>query len=109
MPDIKDFRHNHYVPEWYQKRFMLPGQGKYWYLDLKPDLIVLPNGHKFTRRALLPWGPVSCFAEDDLYTITWGGQDNVDIEKFFFGRVDGKGRHAVEFFSDFAFDRKGQN
>ncbi len=108
MPGIKNFRHNHYVPEWYQKRFMLPGQGKYWYLDLKPDVTHLPNGRSFTRRALLPWGPVSCFAEDDLYTTTWGGQGNVDIEKFFFGRVDGKGRRAVEFFGEFKFDRKGQ-
>ena len=24
-----DFKHNHYVPEWYQRRFMLAGQGTY--------------------------------------------------------------------------------
>lgn len=102
-----DFKHNHYVPEWYQKRFMLPGQGTYWYLDLKPEQMER-NGHKFKRRALLPWGPVSCFAEDDLYTIKWGTEENVDIEKFFFGRVDSEGRSAVEFFSDFQFDDSRQ-
>lgn len=103
-----NFRHNHYVPEWYQKRFMLPGQGKYWYLDLKPAQEVR-HGHRFTRRSLLPWGPASCFAENDLYTVKWGGQENVDIEKFFFGRVDTDGKSAVEFFSDFRFDHAGQD
>jgi hypothetical protein len=108
MTSGKDFKHNHYVPEWYQSRFMLPGQGKYWYLDLKPEQIV-KNGHRYTRRSLLPWGPASCFAEDDLYTVKWGARENVDIEKFFFGRVDNKGKAAIEFFGDFQFDREGQH
>jgi hypothetical protein len=103
----KNFKHNHYVPEWYQKRFMLAGQGKYWYLDLKPEQVVR-NGSRFTRRDLLQWGPASCFAETDLYTVKWSGQENVDIEKFFFGRVDSEGKSAVEFFSDFKFDHAGQ-
>lgn len=101
---VKDYRHNHYVPEWYQKRFMLPGQGKYWYLDLKPEE-VLRDGHKFKRRDLLHWGPISCFAENDLYTVKWGAHENVDIEKFFFGRVDANGKIGVEFFSDYRFDQ----
>jgi hypothetical protein len=107
MPADEDFRHNHYVPEWYQKRFMRPDEGKYWYLDLKPEQVI-QNGHKFARRALLPWGPASCFAEDDLYTTKWDTQENVDIEKFFFGRVDTEGKSAVEYFSDFEFDHPGQ-
>jgi hypothetical protein len=98
-----DFKHNHYVSEWYQRRFMLAGQGRYWYLDLNPEQVV-QTGHRFTRRALLPWGPASCFAEDDLYTTKWGTEENVDIERFFFGRVDTEGKSAVEFFSDFQFD-----
>src|ERR1700730_2888528 len=51
-----------------QRRFMLPGQNTYWYLDLKPDQMVR-DGHRFTRRALLPWVPRRCFGEDDLYTV----------------------------------------
>lgn len=101
MAPIKDFKHNHYVPEWYQRRFLAAGKGKHWYLDLAPD-VVTQNGHTFRRRDLLNWGPDSCFAVDDLYTTTFGGQANVDIEKFFFGRVDGDGKKAVEFFSDFS-------
>jgi hypothetical protein len=46
----------------------------------------------------------SCFAEDDLYTTKWDVEENVDIERFFFGRVDTEGKSAVEFFSDFQFD-----
>jgi Protein of unknown function (DUF4238) len=107
MPSNDQFKHNHYVPEWYQKRFILDGQGKYWYLDLKPEQVVR-DGHKFTRRDLLLWGPASCFAEHDLYTVKWGSQENVDIEKFFFGRVDSEGKSAVEFFADFKFDHPGQ-
>jgi hypothetical protein len=49
------YRHNHYVPEWYQKRFMLPGQTRYRYLDLKPDELV-SGGRKYTRNNLLHWG-----------------------------------------------------
>jgi hypothetical protein len=98
-----DFKHNHYVPEWYQKRFMLPGQGTYWYLNLEPEQMER-NGHKFIRRALLPWGPASCFAEHDLYTTKWGAEENVEVERFFFGRVDTDSKSTVEFFSDFRFD-----
>lgn len=101
-----DFKHNHYVPEWYQRRFMLRGQGKYWYLDLKPETVV-NNGHRYTRKDLLPWGPDSCFVERDLYTTTWAGAENVDIEKFFFGRVDSEGKTAVETYSNFRFDTPG--
>lgn len=95
-----EFRHNHYVPEWYQKRFLPEGQAKHYYLDLKPDKITR-DGHTYTRRALLRWAPTQCFAQDDLYTTTWGGLENRDIEKFFFGKLDTDGKGAVEHFSDF--------
>jgi hypothetical protein len=108
MNPRSNFKHNHYVPEWYQRRFMLPDQGKYWYLDLKPEQVVC-DGHRFTRRDLLHWGPGSCFAEHDLYTTRWSGQENVDIEKFFFGRVDSEGKSAVAVFSDFRFDHPGRH
>ena len=33
-----EYRHNHYVPEWYQKRFLPPGQKTQalYYLDRSP-------------------------------------------------------------------------
>jgi hypothetical protein len=103
-----EFHHNHYVPEWYQRHFMLPGQNKYWYLDLNPEPMER-DGHKYTRKALRYLGPASCFAQDDLYTTKWGVEENFDIEKFFFGKVDTNGKSAVQFFSDFRFDHPGQH
>jgi len=102
MPVLKEkqYRHNHYVPEWYQKRFLPTGQSKLWYLDLHPEA-KSQNGHSWVRRDLLNWGPVNCFAEDDLYTVKWGSIENTDIEKFFFGSIDGNGKTAVEHFSNF--------
>jgi hypothetical protein len=109
MGSNREFHHNHYVPEWYQRRFMLPGQNRYWYLDLNPDPILRDGKVIAHRRDLLPWGPSKCFAENDLYTTKWGAEENVDIEKFFFGRVDTEGKSAVEFFSDFQFDHPDQH
>lgn len=101
---MSEFTNNHYVPEWYQRRFMLPGQGKYHYLDLHPETRE-SNGRKWTRRALRRLGPRNCFAQDDLYTIRWGNLTSVDIERFFFGRIDGNGNKAVEAFADFDYSR----
>jgi hypothetical protein len=42
--DMSDFTNNHYVPKWHQRRFMAPGQGKYHYLDLSPEVVVR-GGH----------------------------------------------------------------
>jgi hypothetical protein len=107
MTDSHEFKHNHYVPEWYQRRSMLPGQKTYWYLDLKPDPIFRDGKVIAHRRDLLPWGPKKCFAEGDLYTTGWGAEENRGIEKFFFGRVDSEGKSAVEIHSDFQFDTAG--
>jgi hypothetical protein len=94
------YRHNHYVPVWYQRRFMLPGQRTYHYLDLKPEIVV-NNEHRYARRALLPWGPDSCFAQNDLYTVQWGTVSSTEIEQFFFGQIDSGGRDAVEAMANF--------
>lgn len=96
------YQHNHYVPEWYQRRFLANGESKYYYLDLHPD-VVTNNGHTYTRTALHNWGPVRCFAQDDLYTTRWGGLENRDVEKFFFGPIDLNANKAVEHFADFNF------
>ena len=96
----RDYTHNHYVPEWYQRRFLPSGGGKFYYLDLNPETV--RNGaHSYTRRAMLRWGPPKCFAQEDLYSTFWGPDKNVDIEKFYFGKIDVDGRSAVEFFGDF--------
>jgi hypothetical protein len=67
---------------------------------LKPDVLVR-DGHKFTRRDLQHWGPPSCFAQTDLYTVKWGKSENVEIEKFFFGKIDHDGPAAIDYFTNF--------
>lgn len=96
-----DYRHNHYVPEWYQRRFMLSGQNKYFRLDLHPDEVISPGGHKYTRRDVHEWSPAQIFAEDDLYTTQWGRITNTEIERFFFGKLDNDGPKALDYFTGF--------
>lgn len=101
------YRRNHYVPEWYQKRFFPPGAGerKFYYLDLTPDRVT-SNGHTYTRNALLRWGPDRCFYQDDLYTTSrWLTGDPTVMEERFFGQVDALGKKAVEYFGAFEHPR----
>lgn len=95
-----EYTHNHYVPEWYQKRFLAAGRTKLFRLDLAPGVIGY-DGKRYVHNHIKQVGPKSCFAEDDLYTVKWGGLKNTEIEKFFFGDIDAKGRDAVEFFCDY--------
>mgnify|MGYP001191888235 FL=1 len=102
--DVTDYRNNHYVPQWYQKRFLgqVGGERKFFYLDLRPDRVT-SGKRSHTRNALLRWGPKRCFVERDLYTTRLGTWQAVDIEKHFFGRIDANGsRAAVEYFGTFS-------
>lgn len=96
-----DYRHNHYVSEWYQRRFMLPGQTRYFRLDLHPDVVTRPGGHKYARHNLHEWSPAKIFAENDLYTTQWGPITNTEIERFFFGKLDNDGPKALDYFTNF--------
>ncbi|MDP9178630.1 MAG: DUF4238 domain-containing protein [Gemmatimonadota bacterium] len=99
---MQDFRNNHYVPKWYQKRFipLTSRERKYYYLDLRPERVTR-GGNTHTRAAVRRLGPASCFFETDLYTTQFGNWINTDIEKLFFGRVDTEGRAAVEYWTNF--------
>ena len=101
------YKHNHYVPEWYQKKFLPEGQFKLHYLDLDPEKIT-SRGHKYTRKAKLHWSPKKCFAQDDLYTTKWGGLENRDIEKFFFGKLDAEAPKAIDHFAHYEFDDQSE-
>lgn len=94
---------NHYVPQWYQRRFFEPGigQSQLCYLDLKPEVIRRPNGTATTRRALRNLGPVNCFQQEHLYTLYFGKYETDVMERSFFGNVDAVGESAVAFFSDY--------
>ena len=94
------YKGNHYVPVWYQERFLpTAGERKFRYLDLTPDQFRDARGILRAKTALHRWGAVSCFKETDLYTVKYGRYESTEIEQFFFGKVDVDGREAVEFFS----------
>jgi hypothetical protein len=96
--------HNHhYVPQWYQKRFLEDKQSKYWLYDLRPDLVISGGGKRYHRNSILNWGPSRCFRQDDLYTVKLGTLSTDEVETRFFGPIDANGKSAVEFFSDYKF------
>ena len=77
---------NHYVPQWFQRRFLAPGETKLWLLDMKPPVYQTPAGPKLGR-SLRHEGPGNCFYGDNLYRTSVAGA-NEDIEKYLFGRIE---------------------
>ena len=106
-----EFRHNHYVPEWYQKRFIPPAQVRreFYYLDLRPGSFVDGKGRVHMKIGLHRRGFKHCFAEQNLYTTQLNGTDSTEIEKQFFGDIDRNGRKAVEHYTNFAYPWDGGN
>lgn len=99
---VSKYRHNHYVPVWYQRRFMHEGQDRYFRLDLQPEIV--NNGKKnYARNALHEWSPDRIFAEGDLYTTRWESITNTEIERFFFGKLDNDATNAVDYFANLEY------
>ena len=100
--DSGGYRRNHYVPIWYQRRFLPLGmkEQKFQYLDLRPGKVVRGT-RKILRKDLMHWGPARCFFKDDLYTTRWGKFESTDIEQYFFGEVDNAAPAALDYFADF--------
>jgi len=98
-----EYRNNHYVPIWYQKRFFLAGcrDNELFYLNLKPKTFTDPRGVIHAMKGIHRWGPRLCFAEKDLYTTKFGQEESTKIEELFFGQIDEKGKRGVEYFTDF--------
>lgn len=103
---VPQSRLHHYVPRWYQKRFLPPGQSTLFYLNLKPETVT-DGDIRFTRKALWFWDPARCFCIDDLYSIQLGKQSTDLVEKYLFGEVDKRGSQAVEFFNKHSNWREG--
>jgi len=102
----QDSHHHHYVAQWYQRRFLHPGQSKYHYLDLRPET-VSKEGHSYQRTVLLHRGPAKCFYEKDPYTIAVGNWATDEMETKFFRAVDFAGMKAVDFFAEYRTDTDG--
>jgi hypothetical protein len=100
---------HHYVPQWYQKRFLVCGEEKLWYLDLKPERVVIDQRRSYAKRALFRRYPAQCFWLQDLYLLRFGNVVSDVIEKVFFGKVDDRGERSVRFFATQAIDRTELN
>jgi hypothetical protein len=100
-----EYKSNHYVPVWYQKRFIPLNQRDkdLLYLDLRPETFKGPGGNVLLRRAMRRLGPRYCFCENDLYTTNLGAKESREIEQYFFGQIDSKGREAVNHFANFKY------
>jgi hypothetical protein len=106
-----EYHRNHYVPEWYQKRF-IPREARdkeLFYLNLSPGILTDSRGVVHDRKALRRLGPKYCFFKQDLYTTSFASIDSTEIERLFFGSIDSNGRHAVEHFADFEHMKPGQH
>lgn len=91
---------HHYVPQWYQKRFLRAGDTTFSYLDLHPESVT-SDSVRHQRRNLLHWGPARCFCQYDLYTLKLGTWTTDEVERHFFGKIDVGGRAAVPAFADY--------
>ncbi|MCO5398574.1 DUF4238 domain-containing protein [Ralstonia soli] len=90
---------HHYVPEWYQRRFLAPGATAFKILDLHPEIYRNRFGAEVGRgKIILEKGPSAFFYEKDFYTVRWFGQANDDIERLLFGTIDREGARAISAF-----------
>lgn len=102
-----EYTNNHYVPQWYQRRFIPAGQAnrELYLLDLQPQWVRDGRGVRRQRKTLRRTGTRKCFATEDLYTTRFGSVESHELERVFFGEVDARGKRAVEFFAQFDHDR----
>jgi len=100
-----EYKHNHYVPEWYQKSFIPASNttGKIFYLRLKADEFQDSKGKVHIANPLKEASPRGCFAENDLYTTRFDERESREIERLFFGTIDTNGKTAVDHFANYEY------
>ena len=101
-------RLHHYVPRWYQKRFLADGRTTLFYLNLKPETVV-KGRIRYTRKDLWFWDPARCFCAEDLYSMRFGKATTDALEKRLFGAVDQKGAAMAAFFDSYSGIKAGIN
>ncbi|WP_415770191.1 DUF4238 domain-containing protein [Pseudomonas sp. LB3P38] len=96
MPKQQSYRH-HYVPQWYQRGFLLEGYTVLKILDMHPEVFRDDNGVIVGKgRQILTKGPDAWFFERNLYTTRVLGEPNDDIERLLFGEIDRTGKEAIK-------------
>jgi hypothetical protein len=99
-----EYKNHHYVPQWYQKRFLEPDarENVLHYLDLRPPSVQDRRGRRHQLPARRRRSVRQCFAEEDLYTLRFGHERSTLIEELLFGEIDRRGSTAVAYWADFA-------
>lgn len=93
-------RKNHYVPQWHQERFFVPGKTTHCLLDLNPPTFKRRDGTVASGRCLFDSPTSRALVEHDLYSTFFGVEVNDEIERIFFGDIDRRGAEAVRAFCD---------
>jgi hypothetical protein len=94
-------RNNHYVPIWYQKNFLSSKRGAFYYLNLYPEKVESPGEEiKYKKQIRWPFSPKQCFYKTDLYTTSFLGHLNDEIERYLFGKIDSDGSRAIKALMD---------
>ena len=91
-------RDNHYVPQWYQRLFLDPGESTLAYLDMAPERRRLEDGREIVGKAQFRSPPKRCFFQTDLYSTFFGTLVNDEIERKLFGAIDDRGSKAIKAF-----------
>ncbi len=87
---------HHYVPVWYQKRFIPHENENYFCLRKAKGNILNPNGTPVIYERVFPTGPRQCFVEGRLYTVSLLGVRDEAIETRLFGRIDSIGSKSFD-------------
>ncbi len=97
MAKTETSNHHHYVPEWYQRRFLPAGGGEFSVFDKVPETKVLcPDGVVRPKkpREVFRYGPRKLFRQDGLYSVALSGVPDDAIERSIFGLIDNSGARA---------------
>jgi hypothetical protein len=98
-----NYRNNHYIPQWYQRHFIPPEKThkELYLLRKQTETFKTPDGIDRPKPTESLEPTKHCFSEQDLYTASFRGMADTDIEQYFFGEVDDRGKRAVAFFEDY--------
>ncbi|HUU40860.1 MAG TPA: DUF4238 domain-containing protein [Desulfatiglandales bacterium] len=96
FPRTKPSVRHHFVPIWYQKRFIPDGCEKYFYLRRSRTQVLGPHGKPLISDKVLFQRPKECFLEKKLYTVRLFGVPDDAIETKLFGRIDSYGSQSVD-------------
>lgn len=102
MANDDEYRNNHYVPQWYQRRFLEPfGRTNFRILDLQPETFRDALGRTQTANEFHSLGTRKAFRQLDLYTTRFGAEFSTEIEQRFFGALDRTGPRILDFWETF--------